>query len=725
MANFFAQFDDSKAAPAMTGEGDNFFAQFDNAPAPAPLPPTVQDLIARSGSAQGNKAWADAVEQRANDPNLPHFKWADVPQRLDDMARGFSNFATFGQADRIAAAAGAGTGIQGDIGGYDKNLAAQTAASEAAKTRNPVAYNAGGGLGLAASPVNKVIGAVADKALPLLNSAGELAPFLQRYANYGLQGGILNTLYQAAFGDKDTAQKSATGAAGIGAAGMVAPEGGGVGKIAMDFGKGAALGAVPPAVLEGGGTILKSVLAPLLTRLNPEEEALARIAKATKEDDLTPDMMASKIAKRGDQAMVADLSPGLQKLGGDTVQYPGEGRTFAQRQLASREGSKLATTGGAVGRVETALGTTLSDQTAVDAAKNLIQQRTEESAPVWKQLFSEPSVPESSTLDVLAKNKVVKRLMASGQDTATNFANSLGEELPVTAFAQGGKPTLQGWHAVTSELGNTISEIRRGVIPQPPDATLASLEAIHASLMKQLTNPEVNPLADQFQEALDTWAGPSAALDALQLGAKAARGDARLTTQLIGDMTDSEREFFRIGLADQAQFLASKSSSGLKAVNAIFGDQNQRRNLEAVFDTRAQFNQFRQAVAREQNFAVTKNMAIGGSPTATREAGMAELSKEIGKATLEGAKEGGAEGALMQGGKAAVKGVWVSLTQPEAMRAAMARYLYTRDPSERQALLDKIAALNAHQSIFARPGAGYIPRSTVLASKVPFTFGGQ
>ncbi len=716
---------------------------WDNDPIVTPsadAPWKADKIVAPAQAAPEDKPyWEHPANPAMTDPSNPLYAplhrsagqfAADIPKNLNNLARSFAAGATFGQADKMAAAAESATGIGGKSGDYQGNLASEQSKTEDIKQNAPGAYELGSNLGLAASPVTKTIGAVADAAVPITNAAGKVVPWLQRYTNYGLQGGLFNTLYQAGLGDKKKAEQSAEGAAGIGAAGMVAPEGGGaIPEVAGNFAKGVTMGVVPPAVLEGGGAVLESVLKPILSRISPEEAAIAGVGRAAERAGLEPEQLASKIEKLGPAGMPANVGGPITDYARDIAQFPGQARSQAQQAFAAQQGGRLSTSGGAVGRIEDALtgmvhpeganaaaafGGTLENQSAVDTAKALMEKRSQESG--FKELFAEPTIPESSKLSVLGNNPVVRRSMTSGQSTATNFANASGEELAPNAFSANGKPTLQGWHAVTSDLGETISNIKRGVIPAPPDASLASLEAIHRSILGELKNPDVNPLATQFEDSLNKWSGPSAALDAINTGAKVARGDVRLTQQLLDDMTDSERQFFRIGLADQAQYLVSKTPDGANVVKSIFGNQNQRRNLEAVFDTRADFNTFRQAIARDQKFYSSQQAILGGSPTASRALGAEDVGAQIGevaKDTMEAGKEGGVTGA----GASLLKRGWNYLkSEPEAVRDAAGQMMFTTDPATKARMIEALKAQQAKGSIYGTAGSTWLPRAGVVGA---------
>lgn len=650
-----------------------------------------------------------------NDPTLYRATPRPAGEALNDLVREGANAATFGLANKAAAAMSPGD--------YQQNLDKLEGADQQIRDRYPLTNAVGRVGGTIANPAWKVFGGIAGKALPIDGSG--VGGFLKRIGNYAMQGGMAGATDEAINRDAKKQREAEAALGATAAIGMVSPEGGTIPEFAEDVGKAAlksgAASAAIPGGLEVGGGILHAVLSPILKRLAPDSEGIARIYKAMEEGGLTTEMLESKLSKRGDQGMVADASPSLTKLAEDTAQFSGEARTIAQRELGSRSGSRILTTGGPQGRIEQAIDDNLSSETAKATAQSLLEDRSTAGTENFSKLFAKPIVPESDDLSVLAKNPVVKRAMASGKATALNFANADGKELPDEAFFIDGKPTLQAWHEAKSDIDSTIYGLNSGkLLPQPDSASPASLKAISDKIRNHLS--ENYP---EYESAVNDWAGHSAALDALNLGVKAAKGDARIAASQLNDMTDSEREFFRIGLADQTRYLVSKTPDGSNAVKSIFGNQNARRNLEAAFDTREDFNKFRRAIAMEQNFFSTKSQVLGGSQTASREAGMKEQLKEIGEAALEGAKEGGVEGATIQGTKAAGKRAMAFVTAPEDMRATMAKNLFSRDPAVKAQTIAALKALESRGSIFGSPGLGYIPGSGALMSRQPFSFGGQ
>lgn len=176
------------------------------------------------------------------------------PGRLNDVARGFANLSTFGQGDRIAAGAGALTGVQGKFGDYSGNLAQQQATTADTEKNDPVAYNVGGALGVAANPANRLVGAGVNRLIPVADEAGNalkgLSGVASRYGNAMTQGGVIGGGYGAGLAEPGHRVEGALKGT---AAGMA---GGAVGRVVADVGGAmagkAATVELPPAQSEEG-----------------------------------------------------------------------------------------------------------------------------------------------------------------------------------------------------------------------------------------------------------------------------------------------------------------------------------------------------------------------------------------------------------------------------------------------------------------------------------------
>jgi hypothetical protein len=708
---------DAPSPPAGGGLPPGFTLDAEEpAPSKAPwLPYAQQQPIHSTDNTGWYKLRPDGSHLSVPAPNNANgIAFKDIPKRIGDIGREFADLASFHQANKLEAKVRS----LFDNVPYEKALADEQAKSDAV----PEAVKSSiGPLGLVASPVNKVAALGAAKVIPEM--AEGLPALLSRYGRYGFQGGVLNSLYGATNDDPDAAKKSAAGAGGLAALGMVAPpEGGGlpnplndaIKRAGADFFKGAAFSVGGPALVEGGPAALKSLAAPILKRLNPEEAFFASLSKAADRANLTPDMLAAKTDKLGPAGMLANVGGQITDFARDIAQFPGRARQAAQAGFGAQQGSRFGTRGGAVARAENAINHNLTSDQARATIDGLVDLRSRSSSPIWRQMFATPRAADSPVLDVLAENPEVRRGMNIGQNTFRNSENAEGRQMDPAIFNINGKPTFQAWHAAKEGLDDILFSGGENIV-NPTTGQLTkygrSINDMRSSILQelQLQFPE-------YQDALRTWSGPTQAMRMVELGQQAAKGDARLSAELLEGMTPNERDFARIGFADQAKFLLSKTNRGGNVSDQFFKNQNAARNAELFYPSRQAFNDFKRSMIIEDKFHSSKNTILGGSPSAPRLAGMQDAADMMGEA-VDGAKHGGLTGAaanLLSSGWNRIK------AEPEAVRDFGAQYLFSTDPARRAYALDQMRRFyNSGNAFGAVPTEGLLG-ATPLATRSLF-----
>ncbi len=179
-----------------------------------------------------------------------------LADQADAFVRGAANALTFGFADRLAAGAGAATGIGGKFGDYSGNLAAQRGLDKANLKEHPVASIGGAVAGGMALP----IGAASQAAtLP-----GRMA------AGVGVGAGQ-GAIY------------------GVGSSPDIGNVGEMAGNAATGALTGAAIGGGAPAVLSGGRAVVGGLRA-----LGPEARAAKTVSKTMA--DMTPDQRRATLS---------------------------------------------------------------------------------------------------------------------------------------------------------------------------------------------------------------------------------------------------------------------------------------------------------------------------------------------------------------------------------------------------------------------------------------------
>jgi len=174
-----------------------------------------------------------------------------------------------------------------------------------------------------------------------------------------------------------------------------------------------------------------------------------------------------------------------------------------------------------------------------------------------------------------------------------------------------------------------------------------SIDELRRAWTKELDR--VNPA---YKAARDAYAGPAALKNAMDLGEKIMDIHPEDAKKYFDEMSESEKEHFRIGAAqeysDKVGDLAITDKE-LRQISQKDELSEARRRLKPIFKTKAQLDDFMSSLTGERAIYNAEKKIIGGSPTQDRARADAALSGQnvldAAQAALQ-AKAGNAPGAL-------------------------------------------------------------------------------
>jgi hypothetical protein len=200
-----------------------------------------------------------------------------------------------------------------------------------------------------------------------------------------------------------------------------------------------------------------------------------------------------------------------------------------------------------------------------------------------------------------------------------------------------------------------------------------AINSVRAGYVKDLRD-----MYPRYGAALDAWSGPSQSMDALNMGRKVLNNDPEVTTKMIAGLSDSDKDFFRAGVARSLKDRVDATQEGADATRKIFGNTLIRDKVAAAFDDPAQFEQFRTVMENENTFAGTRNAVLKGSRTAPLGANIQDVDYSAPAAlAVSGHPVAGALGVLRQVG---AQGASPLDTHP--VRTEIARQLFSPQDSE-------------------------------------------
>lgn len=353
--------------------------------------------------------------------------------------------------------------------------------------------------------------------------------------------------------------------------------------------------------------------------------ARRRVAQAMLRDGATTDQVAARMAKLGDDAILAeasgyntrDLLDTMATLTGRTKNWTEEliRNRQAQRgnRLAQSAGEQLSPTGARL----------------ADSVESLITKRDVEATPLYDQLKTVSITLDDDLKQILDASKKLGAF-ARAEKISTGLREPFtlkdvknANEVSMTDLdkVKRGLDDLITSKAAVNDRGE-INEFGRSVVKLKQDF----LKRLDDMTMDSETGKSL------YKSARDAYAGPSALISAAELGRTVINKPASTIRTLIKDMSDSELESFRVGAYEGLRDLAGTQSGQTRLLNMWKEPATQER-LKEIFPSERAFRIFASDVAAEARKKEIQTVGRG-SQTAGREARMEDVGNETLKDTF-------------------------------------------------------------------------------------------
>jgi hypothetical protein len=308
----------------------------------------------------------------------------------------------------------------------------------------------------------------------------------------------------------------------------------------------------------------------------------------------------------------------LRSLGGHLSRRPGaweQVRAF----LANRDALARTRIAEDINRYvssgSTAFKTVEGLQEARTAASRPFYEQTDALQGIWsprlEQFLNEPYVKRG-----LSKGYVLERLDALAENKPFD-PTTIGVDLDANGeikFLR--KPNMRVLDMGKKGLDAIIES------PEGKNQTTGRLTDLGRELAK-VRNKYVEELdaldtSGVYKKAREIWSGYSASLDAVKNGKTAFERTPEENEAFVGKMTENDKEFARIGLADTLREKLAKAGLNSDESLAIVKNDWSRQVMRPYFKTESDFNNFVQSVLDENTMARTKNELVRGSQTPER-----------------------------------------------------------------------------------------------------------
>ena len=350
----------------------------------------------------------------------------------------------------------------------------------------------------------------------------------------------------------------------------------------------------------------KSTPESIMSKVVKPEEALQ---EATKLSGKIQEKRITALPEQGNEAIL-----GLTRILGKT-----QGSNKIIRDYLENK------TAGSVKRVGEILNKNISAEGFFDTLDNTIARRKELSTPLYEQAYNEGdnALKQAMSMPSTGNAKVGKVKELINDDRIKNAIQlarkdyGINQEIPDIS--------IQSLHGARQVVDDIIGSAKRAGENNKARSYID---------LKNKINNVIYDVAPTMKEADKTFAGFSALKNAQEEGLKFNQyRNSDEVKRTFSKLSDGEKDTFRIGVKDYLMDKVAKSSDRNPA-KTIFGNQLERRKVQALFDNPKQFSNFTKRLNDEIRVFDTKQRVLGGSRTDFNLAESDQLLDKIAKGAI-------------------------------------------------------------------------------------------
>lgn len=403
--------------------------------------------------------------------------------------------------------------------------------------------------------------------------------------------------------------RGAAGGAGTGAL-FGAGTAGELEDVPREAGTGAVVGATAGTVLPAGVEAGRRTFSAVRSAVSPEAGAAQRIGQAVRRDEMTPEQIAGAL----DEARQLGRPATAADVGGEAVrrelevaaQSPGAAGQIVERVLGPRNQGQLSRLSKDLVR-----GTGVKADVIEDVVTKTMTLRSNAARPVYARAMDFPAELNDDIVD--AWNAAIKTPLGK---QAMGKARKI---LNVEKFDEA--PLMDRIDAFKRGLDDVIRSAKR----KGENAIARKALEVKKELVELVD--AVNP---DYKKARQIWEDGSSYLNAIDRGREVLKPSftAAKMRREIAEMTDAEQEAFRIGVVDAVVTRLRQQSAKEPNLIKLLRSPEMRDKLKAVMkpDRAAELDKI---LDIEDAMFRTASQARRGSPTAQRQAAMAEQEKQL------------------------------------------------------------------------------------------------
>lgn len=420
--------------------------------------------------------------------------------------------------------------------------------------------------------------------------------------------------------------------------------------------------------------------------MRTQEKAMDKIVKALKKDFPDDWKEVLEAWQKGDEPLSKVYGNRLASLQKGAAQYPsGKARAdeFFGEQIAS-----------APERLKSAISKNITDKDLYYATvDDIVEAGRAKARPLYDQAYKANKEIVSNEIDNVLNTPAGRKALKDTAKIMQNDRSLLG--LPDAELKQVARDL-----AAIGKMDEVSGPVARGLNLRTLDAVKKNLDDQIRKLYRAGDNYEggvLNNLKNTLVKALDeadtTGAYAKARAEAgdylsvtkaMEDGKNFMRQDPELLGKAVREMTEAEKDAFKIGVGKQVRDLIDKSLEGSNPYNRIFGSKQAKERLYAVLSP-DEFLNLEKALKAENRLFKLRNEVLGGSPTTSKAIAAAEMS-HIDQEVVE-IISGNPNYLPIRAIATFVRKTFDGLN--DDMADAVARILYEKNPEKKLLLIDR------------------------------------
>lgn len=352
-----------------------------------------------------------------------------------------------------------------------------------------------------------------------------------------------------------------------------------------------------------------------------ETKALRKINEAIERDGASITNLMRRKAVLGPEATLADIGDSnMSDLLETIAQQPGAARNKVQKGLLVRLTEQR-------GRLKNLIRDRVHPNAEnLEEAKEAIQAALKEQArPLYERAVNTP-ISITDDIRTVIEAPLIKPLLRKAVNTARsdvelpdNLKAGLDPENPNMVVLDYVKKAIQDKEQKI--LGTSTARILRGA---------------RTKLVSELDSQV--PI---YSDARKIWADGASQIEAMELGQdifKEAKKGAQNVSRLFNDMSQSEKELFKLGASNEMFRIMDNVSDTLEGrpaaalISKIFSTPAQKQAIKTIIEDPASFRQFERSLRAERTFINNSNKALSNSATARRLAQQADAQMDVSDA---------------------------------------------------------------------------------------------